>query len=314
MKKQLYRYEMIPGNRIHVDSSLLFRYYPENFSPDPAPYPILPLLVFPENDQFILLDGYARFCSLQGKPDHPEFPALVWEQDLISGLLYSIHINYSIHPYTIIEEIGIIRYLLDKGLKPNDMKKLIPEIQAPLTSKYFSVFNKIHAFPNELKLYLKNTHASFKQMKEISVFPEEILLPAIRYLPLASVKIKDLIEILLYMYTYYKKTHLLEFKKTAEEIFHQAGESASRITDIIKSAWWEKAYPEVVARLKTADSIRKKLESRHFKITFDRNLENREILFRITLSRKQDLDMIFNRLNSKDFVNHLKELLDLFQS
>lgn len=307
-----YKMDWISRDRIRIDPSLHFRIEPKNERSPFRTGSILPILVFPHEDQFILIDGFRRFSFLS--PDVSTVPVLIWQGDLLPGILEGIKLNYTTHPFEIIEEIRIIQYLSENGYSPEMIKKEIPEIRAPITAKYLNQFGTILRMPHSLLYYFKKSQASFKQIIMVSSFPIEVIEVVLSSLPLSEIKLKDFLEILNYMETVRQRDGIDEVREYAKSLFDKTPEKEGNRSSWWKAKWKEIAYPQLYTRLRELETLRESTEKTGFQINFDRNVEDRSISMQFKINQISDLDQWIKRMQDDKFKSKVRKMLEILHS
>lgn len=306
-----YKMDWISRDQIRIDPSLKFRIEPEDKRQAYRIELIPPVLVFPRENNFILIDGFRRILSLS--PTVQKIPALIWQESFLSGILEGIKLNYTTHPFEIIEEIRIVQYLTDNGYSPDMIKKAVPEIRAPVTLKYLSEFKKILMLPYSLQYYFKQTQASFKQINIVSSFPYDIIEVAVTSLPLFNIKLKDFLVILDCMESLRQRAGITQVKEYIQILIDEISEKEKTPGNWWKIRWRELAYPQLFNRQGELEKLRDSVADPECQINFDRNMEDRSLTIQIKINQISDLERMLRKMQEHMFQSKVKKMLEILR-
>ncbi|GAB4169887.1 MAG: hypothetical protein Kow00108_03750 [Calditrichia bacterium] len=307
MQSEFIAFTFLSFNDVNLEKSPVFHIRPD-VDWSRLAKACFPLLTTKWDGSFISLFGKQLWLD-QKSSSH--IPVIMWNHAREQGLYEAIKKLHAIEPFTVIEQILIIHYLMkEHSCTPESITKNLKEFSIPINHKFLKLYNEVQALPHFEKTYLALTRASLKQIKQYISYPENIRRLAADLLDNLYVKIKHLLEI----FDYLVSCGPIDSSTLAELtnlIKPHAEEPTPHAIHKIKRELMLKAKPQLLARKSAIDQIVTELELKGISVSYDDQFEEKSVHVQLKINSVQEFEKIINTLQNDEIRTMLKKILSI---
>ena len=308
-------YKEIDINRIAVNENLKYHLHTDEIKNYPY---ILPVLIFKNEDEFILVDGFLRYNYLRNKnvnkisiliSDKIKMEDAFWE-----GIIF----NNSVEALSIVEQILILKILKNTFNKnyPELEKDYNEILQIPLKEKFSSLYNKIFSLNDNDYYFLFSLKPSFKQVQQLFAYPVTIIKQLMELYEILPFKIKDGLFFLDHLFRLAKSNNELSPLNIIRQIINEhpfPNLTHDKKLLRLKQKLQEQNFPHLFSNRKKIQKLSREINEQGFQVKYDNNFEKNDISLTFNISSKEGFEKSRAKLQSKSVKEKIEEILNILK-